>query len=36
MPKMKEYVEAAKENAITWANYEETEDDKKVYKKKKL
>jgi len=31
MPSMKEHVEVAKQNAIIWDSYEETEEDKKVY-----
>jgi hypothetical protein len=31
MPDMKEFVDQAKENALTWDKYEETEEDKKVY-----
>ena len=35
MPEMSEYVEAAKENVRLWEQYEETQDDKEVYKPKK-
>ena len=33
MPGMREYLEAAKENIAKWENYQETEEDLKVYKK---
>jgi hypothetical protein len=36
MPTMGEYVEAAKKNVKRWEAYEETEEDKQVYKPKKL
>ena len=35
MPEMSEYVEAAKENVRLWEQYEETQEDKEVYKPKK-
>ena len=35
MPEMIEYTEAAKENVKKWETYEESEEDKKVYKPKK-
>ena len=33
MPEMKEYVDEAKINVTKWEEYEETEEDKKVYSK---
>lgn len=36
MPGMQEYVETAKENTKKWEEYQETEDDKKVYRPKNL
>jgi hypothetical protein len=35
MPEMKEFLEEAKINTVKWENYEETEEDKKSYTKKK-
>lgn len=32
MPEMKEFVDEAKANAVRWDSYEETEEDKNLYK----
>ena len=36
MPSMHEFVQGAKENSHLWDEYEETEEDKKSYTKKKI